>query len=213
MVHLKSSRPLTRRELPCGAAVTVATGAVWLNDRTPAGAGGRRRTGRSAFTPGERWVNTNGRIIQAHGGHLLPAIDDHGRRMWYWYGEDRSNGYHDSPGIHVYSSSDLYTWNDCGLALRNMTSYDQFDSDIYFGRLYRAYSHEQRAAVWRDLSTYEDPGSSRTPAVLERPKVIHNKRTGQWVMWVHADGPTNDSDAQYDEQVSTQSTSVTRKVQ
>ncbi|MEV0091136.1 glycoside hydrolase family 43 protein [Streptomyces sp. NPDC050738] len=148
------------------------------------------------FTPGQPWLDTNGQVIQAHGGQVTPAEDAAGQRIWYWYGEDRSKGYYNSPGVHVYSSRDLHTWTDEGLALRSMESAEQFDTDPYFTALYTGYDAEQRAAVYRDLSTRQI-STSVNPAILERPKVIHNARTGKWVMWVHADGPSATSGAQY----------------
>ena len=44
---------------------------------------------------------------------------------YYWYGEDRSNGYDNSPGVHAYMSTDLYNWTDLGVALRAVTSKSQ----------------------------------------------------------------------------------------
>lgn len=145
-----------------------------------------------SFRPGAPWLDTSGKVIQAHGGQVVPATDNGGRRIWYWYGEDRSNGYFDSPGVHVYSSYDLYNWKDEGLALRAMSSPDQFDNDKYFAKLYKGYSAAQKEVVWRDLSTnrVRTDGWAR-PSILERPKVIHNKATGKWIMWVHSDGPSS----------------------
>ncbi|MET7280601.1 glycoside hydrolase family 43 protein [Kribbella sp. NPDC005582] len=145
-----------------------------------------------SFRPGAEWRDTNGQVIQAHGGQVVPATDHRGRRIWYWYGEDRSKGYYDSPGVHVYSSYDLYNWTDQGLALRAMSSPDQFENDKYFSKLYKKYSPAQKDVVWRDLST----NSVRTdgwakPSILERPKVIYNKATRKWIMWVHSDGPSS----------------------
>ncbi|KZM34735.1 family 43 glycosylhydrolase [Oerskovia enterophila] len=149
-----------------------------------------------SFRPGEPWKDDQGRVIQAHGGQVLPATDDAGERIYYWYGEDRSNGYGSSPGVHVYSSYDLYNWTDRGLALRAMSSADQFESDPYFAELYADYSAAERAAVYRDLGTVQtDPAVNA--AILERPKVVYNESTGQWVLWVHADGPSETSNAQY----------------
>jgi Glycosyl hydrolases family 43 len=78
------------------------------------------------FRPGEIWRDTAGKPINAHGGGLL----FHAGR-YYWYGEhkegvttmpevNRSWGgtRNDVVGIHCYSSSDLYAWQDEGLALR-----------------------------------------------------------------------------------------------
>ena len=146
----------------------------------------------SSFRPGEEWRDTNGQVIQAHGGQVVPATDHRGRRIWYWYGEDRSNGYYDSPGVHAYSSYDLYNWKDEGLALRAMASPDQFQNDKYFAMLYKKYSPQQKEIVWRDLSTNQVRTDGwAAPSILERPKVIYNKATRKWVMWVHSDGPSS----------------------
>ncbi|MFC7598317.1 glycoside hydrolase family 43 protein [Terrabacter sp. GCM10028922] len=146
----------------------------------------------SSFRPGEEWRDASGAIIQAHGGQVVPAVDDDGRRIWYWYGEDRSRGYYDSPGVHLYSSHDLYNWRDEGLALRAMSSKEQFTDDPYFASLYRGYTPDQREVVWRDLSTNKVRTDGwAAPSILERPKVIYNKATGMWVMWVHSDGPSS----------------------
>ncbi|EWS80060.1 hypothetical protein BF93_08150 [Brachybacterium phenoliresistens] len=149
-----------------------------------------------AFTPGQPWLDTSGAVIQAHGGQVLVHEDEQGP-VYYWYGEDRSNGYHASPGVHVYSSRDLYSWTDEGLALRSLVDAEQLETDPYFTALYGDYADEQKAAVIRDLVTVKAEGSDVNPAILERPKVIPNAAEGTWVMWVHADGPSETSNAQY----------------
>ncbi|CAN02274.1 conserved hypothetical protein [Clavibacter michiganensis subsp. michiganensis NCPPB 382] len=151
----------------------------------------------ATFTPGEARLDTSGEVIQAHGGQIVPSVDEAGDTIYYWYGEDRSNGYASSPGVHVYSSHDLEAWTDEGLALRAMSSPDQFDADPYFAGLYGDLDADARAAVYEDLGTVPAAGSTRPAAILERPKVVHNAATGQWVMWIHTDGPTATSDAQY----------------
>lgn len=145
-----------------------------------------------SFRPGAQWLDNNGQVIQAHGGQIVASTDGGGKRVWYWYGEDRSNGYYDSPGVHVYSSYDLYNWKDRGLALRAMSSPGQFESDPYFAKVYKHYTPAQKEVVWRDLSTnsVRTDGWAR-PSILERPKVIYNKSTRKWVMWVHSDGPSS----------------------
>ncbi|GIG27833.1 PxKF domain-containing protein [Cellulomonas marina] len=152
-----------------------------------------------SFRPGQPWLDDQGRVINAHGGQVVPATDAAGERIWYWYGEDRSKGYYDSPGVHVYSSRDLYNWTDEGLALRAMSSQDQFASDPYFSALYGGYTDAQREVVWRDLSTNRVRTDGwAAPAILERPKVIYNEVTEKWVMWVHSDGPaTKDQTSTY----------------
>ncbi|TDD23477.1 hypothetical protein E1218_17745 [Kribbella turkmenica] len=145
-----------------------------------------------SFRPGQPWLDTNGQVIQAHGGQVVPSTDHRGRRIYYWYGEDRSNGYFDSPGVHAYSSYDLYNWKDEGLALRAMSSQDQFENDKYFAKLYGHYTAAQKEIVWRDLSTnsVRTDGWAR-PSILERPKVIYDRATRKWIMWVHSDGPAS----------------------
>lgn len=142
----------------------------------------------TSFRPGQEWRDTNGAVIQAHGGQVVTSKDADGKTVYYLYGEDRTNGYHSSPGVHVYSSYDLYNWTDRGVPLRTPTSRSQLDTDPYFTALYGSYSQAQKDAVYRDLGTV--PGPGETPPIIERPKVIHNAATGKWVMWAHMDGPT-----------------------
>ena len=106
--------------------------------------------------PGEIWLDTEGQVIQAHGGCILQADG-----LYYWYGEDKSGPTYgrrvDVVGIHVYSSPDLVNWTDCGLA----------------------------------LSAVDDPEHDlNAKAVVERPKVLYNAKTGKYVMWMHIDDRT-----------------------
>ncbi|GAA1829545.1 family 43 glycosylhydrolase [Agromyces salentinus] len=148
----------------------------------------------TSFRPGQEWLDTNGNVIQAHGGQVVPSTDAEGETIYYLYGEDRTNGYHSAPGVHVYSSRDLTNWTDEGLALRALSSRAQFD-EPYFEALYGDYTQAQKDAVYRDLGTTPVPGV--TPPIIERPKVIFNESTGKWVMWAHMDGPSETSTAQY----------------
>lgn len=175
---------------PVGTSQGVPT--VGGSSHLPTGAGGAA----PSIEPGEPWTDTNGSVIQAHGGQVVIHEDDQGT-IYYWYGEDRSNGYGNSPGVHVYSSRNLSDWDDEGLALRALEGPAQLDSDPYFTALYAGYDEAQREAVIRDLVTFTDEDSEETVAILERPKVLYNEATDTWVMWVHADGPSESSDAQY----------------
>jgi hypothetical protein len=74
---------------------------------TPAGP---RRT---AFEPGQPWLDTAGRPIQAHGGGVL--LQD---GVYYWYGEEKTYGNLNKVGVACYSSRDLYNWTSEGIALR-----------------------------------------------------------------------------------------------
>ncbi|MGO2585420.1 MAG: glycoside hydrolase family 43 protein [Brachybacterium tyrofermentans] len=201
--------PLTRRRVMAAALTApplALLGGAAARAEGPAAPGApvpaEPATGTDAFTPGQPWLDTAGAVIQAHGGQVMVAEDgggaeDGGSPLYYWYGEDRSNGYGSSPGVHVYSSRDLYSWTDEGLALRALTTAEEIDADPYFAALYSEYDEGQKAAVVRDLLTTAPPGSTAPAAILERPKVLHNAAQGTWVMWVHADGPSETSDAQY----------------
>ncbi len=62
---------------------------------------------------GQLWADTEGRHINAHGGNIIRFGD-----TYYWYGENRPyRGFTTEAGIQVYSSKDLRTWKDEGVAL------------------------------------------------------------------------------------------------
>lgn len=97
---------------------------------------------------GAIWRDTDGNIINAHGGGILFY---EGR--YYWFGEHRpASGFVTEKGVNCYSSADLLHWQHEGLAL---TVSEQSGSDIEKG------------------------------CIIERPKVIYNKKTGKFVMWFH----------------------------
>lgn len=64
--------------------------------------------------PGETWLDTNGRPIQAHGGSVI-VVDG----VFYWYGENKERTLPGSGiwhwGIRCYRSTDLVAWEDLGL--------------------------------------------------------------------------------------------------
>ena len=62
---------------------------------------------------GQLWMDTDGHHINAHGGNI---IEHEG--TYYWYGENRPyRGFTTEVGVEVYSSKDLRTWKDEGVAL------------------------------------------------------------------------------------------------
>jgi hypothetical protein len=68
-----------------------------------------------SFRPGELWLDDHGVPINAHGGGVL--FHD---GVYYWFGEHKIAGEAGNAahvGVHVYSSTDLYHWNDEGIAL------------------------------------------------------------------------------------------------
>lgn len=136
-----------------------------------------------------KWFDTDGRHIQAHGGQIVTTEED-GRTVYYWYGEDRTNGYWNSPGVGVYRSTDALNWENLGTALRSISSRDDLLTP-YFEELYDTVDDDgQPRDAKIDALAYHlnSQRSADYTAIFERPKVLHNEKTGQWVMWWHADG-------------------------
>jgi hypothetical protein len=118
-----------------------------------------------AFVPGEVWLDTGGKPINAHGGGVLYHAG-----VYYWYGELKEGQTYlpkvnknwggtrvISGGVSCYSSTNLYDWKNEGVALAaNAKNPDD------------------------DLACEN---------VIERPKVIFNERTQKFVMWIHQDSP------------------------
>lgn len=71
---------------------------------------------RQIFKPGQVWLDTAGRPIQAHGGSILQVGD-----TFYWYGENKERTVPGSRiwhwGVRAYASKDLYNWSDAGLII------------------------------------------------------------------------------------------------
>lgn len=113
--------------------------------------------GYNRFHPGARWYDTSGERIQAHGGGLLRAGD-----RWYWFGEQKGGPTSFWPKSRV---------DIIGVGVYSST-------DLY---------------NWRNEGVVlpaeaDKPDSPLHPAnVLERPKVIFNRRTGQYVLWVKSE--------------------------
>lgn len=137
-----------RRSVLGGAAATLA-GMAGLSAETADGA--RTAARRISFTPGQVWLDTAGKPIQAHAGSIIQAGDD-----FYWYGENKEFTTGDlkvwTYGVRCYRSRDLYNWTDLGLII---------PPDLH------------------------DPRSPLFPkAFLDRPHIVHDRRTGKFVCWI-----------------------------
>lgn len=117
-----------------------------------------------AIHPGQLWRDTNGFVINAHGGGIM--LHD---GVYWWYGEHKIYGQAGNSahvGVHVYSSTDLVNWDDRGVALAVDTQPTPEHCSADLGDVPR--------------------GSDITDGcVLERPKVIFCKKTGKFVMFFH----------------------------
>ena len=97
---------------------------------------------------GQLWMDTEGNHINAHGGNIIQY-----ENTYYWYGESRPDrGGSTEAGVGVYSSKDLKTWKNEGIAL----------------------------AVSQEAGHDIEKG-----CIMERPKVVYNKKTKKFVMLFH----------------------------
>jgi hypothetical protein len=64
--------------------------------------------------PGARWRDTDGEIIHAHAGGITR---DEETGKFFWFGEYKTQEQVEGGGVSVYSSDDLVTWENHGLAL------------------------------------------------------------------------------------------------
>jgi beta-xylosidase len=116
----------------------------------------------SAQAPNDKWLDTDGHIINAHGAGVM-----YHNGTYYLFGEIKKGktwlvpkqSWEDyrvpAGGISCYSSKDLKRWKYDGVALAPLKG--QPENDLDTGR------------------------------VIERPKVIYNSKTKQFVMWMHVD--------------------------
>lgn len=116
---------------------------------------------------GVKLYDTDGNELHAHGGHMLFHDD-----FYYWYGEDRRDNLY----VSCYRSADLEHWE---FVCHSLTT----DSPT---APYRVRS---------DLALYHDVDGKRRKVNIERPKVLYNRRTGKFVMWMHYENGMNYHDA------------------
>nr|MCR4903109.1 family 43 glycosylhydrolase [Butyrivibrio sp.] len=165
-------------------------------------------------TNGDVLYDNNGIKIQAHGGQIQQFTID-GVTKYYWYGEDKTNGYRPVVGVHLYTSTDLYNWTDEGVVLKSIPVSDEeygtdqedgyvadlsvFEEDEYFKNLYGEYAGLEADDTSLYSSKLEEVywNLAEDRCVIERPKVLYNDSTGKYVMWYHADGRTPASSADY----------------
>jgi hypothetical protein len=115
------------------------------------------------FTPGELWLDTGGHPINAHGGGLLYQAG-----VYYWYGEFKTG--------RTYLPDCNKSWGG--------TRVDTVGVSCYSSTNLLNWKNEGIVlpAVPGDPQHDLFPGK-----VLERPKVLYNRTTQQFVMWMHVD--------------------------
>lgn len=122
----------------------------------------------SNFRNGEPWLDTDGNVIHAHGGHML-----HHDGWWYWYGENRTeNNY-----VSCYRTKD-------------------FKSFEFRGNIITTETPTEGYRVHTDLSLAGKNADGTIHKVnLERPKVLWCERTKKFVLWCHYENGVDYHDA------------------
>lgn len=114
------------------------------------------------YYPARLWLDTDGNPIQAHGGGIL---FDEKTETYYWYGENK-----DGPTFLAHSK---------GAARVDIVGVSCYSSkDLW------TWKNEGIVLTGEETNTTHDLHKSN---VLERPKVIYNDKTHQYVMWMHID--------------------------
>ncbi|MBQ6362133.1 MAG: family 43 glycosylhydrolase [Lachnospiraceae bacterium] len=148
--------------------------------------------GDAKLLPGAVWRDTDGNMIQAHGGQVqrMPVPDGHGgkKMVYVWIGENKTWGHTGNP-VSVYTSEDLISWECHGDVLKPVPDDAAIDNDPYFNDLYGDYSDEKRKETVNALSPW---------SIIERPKMLYNEMYDNYVLWFHSDGSTEKNDYLYD---------------
>lgn len=109
----------------------------------------------NSIKPGQVWLDTNGKPIQAHG---FSVFYNEKEQLYYWYGENKEKtkgGPFNTVwhwGVRCYVSKDFYNWEDKGLIIPPQP--DDLDSPLH--------------------PTY----------CMDRPHIIYCKKTGKYVAWL-----------------------------
>ncbi len=122
-----------------------------------------RASSGSEFVPGQVWADTEGHPINAHGGGILFH-----EGVYYWYGEAK-NGRTFLPDCNK-------SWGGTRVDITGVSCYSSTN----------LYDWKNEGLALRAVTN--DPGHDLHPSkVLERPKVVYNRTTKEFVMWMHID--------------------------
>jgi len=115
------------------------------------------------FRPGETWTDANGAPINAHGGGVL-----YHDRVYYWYGEIKTG--------KTWMPECNRSWGGTRVESRGVSCYSSTDLHNwkYEGNVLPAVQDDPNHELYKSK-------------VLERPKVLYNRATKRFVMWLHVD--------------------------
>ena len=116
----------------------------------------------ASVTPGSVWKDTDGNFINAHGGGML-----YYNNVYYWFGEIKKGKTWLVPNQN---------WEDYRVPAGGISCYSSTDLINW--------KNEGVALAPVTGNTTHDLDTGK---VIERPKVIYNKKTKKFVMWMHVD--------------------------
>ena len=115
--------------------------------------------------PGEAWLDTDGHFINAHGGGMLFQGG-----VYYWYGEAKSG--------RTFLPDCNQAWGGTRVDATGVACYSSTNLCDW-----------KNEGLMLATATNDVNHDLHPSQVLERPKVIYNRRTRQFVMWLHIDSP------------------------
>lgn len=118
---------------------------------------------RHQFFPGQVWQDTEGHPINAHGGGILFSGG-----TYYWYGEAKTG--------RTFLPDCNKSWGGTRVDVTGISCYSSTN----------LYDWKNEGLVLRAETNSAD-NDLHTSKVVERPKVIYNRATKEFVMWMHVD--------------------------
>jgi hypothetical protein len=117
----------------------------------------------TVFFPGKIWKDDKGNPINAHGGGMLFY-----KGTYYWYGEYKKGT--------TWRVEHVTSWEDYRVQAGGVSCYSS--------KNLLNWKFEGVALV---PDNKDSTGDLHTSKVIERPKVLYNKKTRRFVMWMHLD--------------------------
>ena len=117
------------------------------------------------FAPGQIWRDTDGHPINAHGGGILFH-----QGIYYWYGEAKTG--------RTFLPDSNKSWGGTRVDVTGVSCYSS--TNLY------DWKNEGLVLLPEPKAPEHDLHPSK---VVERPKVIYNRATKEFVMWMHIDSP------------------------
>lgn len=119
-----------------------------------------------SFLPGQPWRDTDGALIEAHGGGILLHAG-----LYWWYGENHALGEGNKTGISVYSSPDLQAWTHRGVCLPKAAMPEAFrDTGVVERPKVLFNARTGKFVMWMHLDAEGYTVASAGVAVADRPE-------------------------------------------